>query len=138
VELKPALPVTDTTDCGRPRNRTVNRQDPAAVVRGWVEAVNDGDTASGKPLVADDRWPMLRYWFGEPRRHLENLEIVRVVEGSQTTGTAAEGYRSAASVAVRFDLTGGDGSMPEGATSWGYILARQESSDPWSIVDNGI
>jgi hypothetical protein len=107
------------------------------VVRGWVEAVNDGDTASGKPLVADDRWPMLRYWFGEPRRHLENLEIVRVVEGSQTTGTAAEGYRSAASVAVRFDLTGGDGSMPEGATSWGYILARQESSDPWSIVDNG-
>jgi hypothetical protein len=103
------------------------------VVRGWVEAVNDGDTASGKPLVADDRWPMLRYWFGEPRRHLENLEIVRVVEGSQTTGTAAEGYRSAASVAVRFDLTGGDGSMPEGATSWGYILARQESSDPWSI-----
>ncbi|MGF0311783.1 hypothetical protein [Rhodococcus sp. IEGM1428] len=117
---------------------TVDRQDPAAVVRGWVDAVNAGDSSTGESLVADDRWLMLRSWFGEPRRHLDNLEIVGVAEDDQTTGTAAEGYRFAAWVAVRFDLTGGDGSMPEGATSWGYILARRESSDPWSIVDNGM
>ncbi|OZD78679.1 hypothetical protein CH260_02400 [Rhodococcus sp. 05-2256-B2] len=117
---------------------TVDRQDPAAVVRGWVDAVNAGESSTGESLVADEGWQGMQGWFDAPRAHLDNLEIVRVTEEDPTPGTAAEGYRFEAWVSVRFDLTGGDGSMHEGATTWGYILARQESSDPWSIVSNGM
>ncbi|MBD8077825.1 hypothetical protein [Cellulosimicrobium arenosum] len=45
-------------------------------------------------------------------------------------------------VPVTFDLDTrpfhGDGSMPEGATTWGYLLVRDADGDPWRIVDEGV
>lgn len=45
-------------------------------------------------------------------------------------------------VPVSFDLDWrpfrGDGSMPEGATDWGYQLARETPTSPWRIFGQGI
>ncbi|MBD5787486.1 hypothetical protein IF650_15040 [Cellulosimicrobium terreum] len=31
-----------------------------------------------------------------------------------------------------------DGSMDEGPTTWGYLLVRDTTTDPWRIVDEGV
>jgi hypothetical protein len=44
-------------------------------------------------------------------------------------------------VTVQFDLDWrwlrSDGSMPEGRTTWGYLLVRDSDDAPWRIFDQG-
>ena len=41
-------------------------------------------------------------------------------------------------VPVTFTLHGaGDETMPDGPTSWGYLLMRDSDHEPWLIQDNG-
>jgi hypothetical protein len=120
-----------------------DRRDPVNVVQLWVDAVNAGDEARGQTLVASNRWTGLQGWFQPSSRNgrtprLDDLKIVEVNTAPQTEGTAAQGYRFAAAVSVTFNVTDADETMPDGRTTWGYILAREDEGAPWMIVGNGM
>ncbi|MFB9377988.1 hypothetical protein ACFFKU_09990 [Kineococcus gynurae] len=132
VLLGCAGPPGDTLEPGSlPADGTATPED---VVRAYLGALQDGDAAAATALTAPpyadtDRWP------ADPPRIAD--VVVEPATGQPTTGTAAQGYAEAVSVRVSFDLHGADETMPDGPTSWGYVLARDDADAPWRIVDAG-
>ena len=39
---------------------------------------------------------------------------------------------------VSFHLHGGDTSQTDGPTEFGYLVVRNDDSEPWLIVDSGV
>jgi hypothetical protein len=107
---------------------------PEDVVRGYIAALQTHDAAAARALTTapdkDDAWT------ADPPT-ISHVKIWdAVAEG--TSGSAAQGHGQAVDVAVTFDVEGGDASMEDGPTAWGYLLVRDSAADGWKIADQGV
>lgn len=53
-------------------------------------------------------------------------------------GGVGEQYAQSTYVPVHFITHGGDDSLPDGWHDWGYVLVRNDNSEPWRIADEGV
>jgi hypothetical protein len=107
---------------------------PEDVVRGYIAALQKHDAPAAKVLTTapdqDDAWT------ADPPT-ISHVKISAAVpEG--TKGSAAEGHQQAVDVPVTFDIKGGDGSMEDGSTVWGFLLVRDSTAGGWKIADQGV
>jgi len=108
---------------------------PEDVVRSYLGALQRHDESAATSLTTapysgrDD-------WAADP----PSIADVQVSAGfSQSpAGTAGQGHAEAVFVPVTFTLHGGDVSMPDGPTSWGYLLVPDGDVQPWRIADAGV
>ncbi len=103
-------------------------------MRAYLGALQEHDESTATSLTTQP-YSSRDDWAGDPPS-IENVEVSAAMARS-TTGTAAEGHAQAVFVPVTFDLRGGDESMPDGPTSWGYVLVREGDSEAWRIADAG-
>jgi len=109
---------------------------PEQVVTAYIAALQEHDADAVHALVGPPGEQMADAWLADTPT-IGSVTVSPAVPDS-TTGSAAEGYRTAVYVPVQFSLHGGDGTMQQGANGWGYLLARNADTDPWRIVDNGV
>ncbi|GMA35541.1 hypothetical protein GCM10025876_17450 [Demequina litorisediminis] len=114
--------------------------EPVEVVASYVAALDAHDCDTAVALAAPSFAETARDWCRKVAG-LGNLEIgVSLDEDPAWSGLSAD--TEVVSVTVDFDLDWrlfrSDVSMPEGATTWGYRLARASVDEPWRIVDNGV
>ncbi len=113
---------------------------PEQVVAAFLDALDarDCDTAAAlwATETADGGEPS---WCGDVAP-LDSIEI----QDHSLESPADSGHDPGDQVAwvdVTFTLDwrafGSDGSMPEGANDWGYLLVRSSPDDPWRITDQG-
>ncbi len=107
---------------------------PEDVVRAYLGALQEHDEPTATSLTTQP-YAGRDDWAADPPS-IENVEVSAAMVES-TTGTAAEGHAQAVFVPVTSDLRGGDGTMPGGSTSWGYVLVRDSDSEAWRIADAG-
>lgn len=105
---------------------------PEDVVRSYLGALQDDDAAAAEALVtgSESGGP----WISDPPR-IEDV-VVSEATPESTVGTAGEGHDEAVFVPVTFDLHGADETMPDGPTTWGYVLVR-DGDGPWRIAGQG-
>lgn len=107
---------------------------PEDVVRGYLGALQQHDESAATSLTTapysgrDD-------WAAHPPR-IEDVQVAAAIPQSPA-GTAGEGHAEVVFVPVTFDLHGGDETMPDGPTAWGYLLVRDREGQPWRIADAG-
>jgi hypothetical protein len=131
------LPPRQTGDVAVPP-RDAN---PEQVVTAYLDALNahDCDTAAAL-TTADPEDSSAKLWC-EDVASLKNVDIQdHFSEQPNLSGHSAP--EEVANVPVTFDLNWrlfhNDGSMDEGATSWGYLLVRDSADSPWRIFDQGV
>ena len=107
---------------------------PQDVVRSYLGALQERDESAAASLTTGP-CATGNAWAADPPR-IEDVEVSPAVPES-TTGTAGEGYAEAVFVPVTFDLHGADETMPDGPTSWGYVLVRDSGAEPWRIAGAG-
>ncbi len=107
---------------------------PEDVVRGYLGALQERDESAATSLTTQP-YSGRDGWAADPPI-IEDVEVSAAVAHS-TTGTAAEGHAQAVFVPVSFELRGGDETVPDGPTSWGYVLVRDSESEAWRIADAG-
>jgi len=112
---------------------------PEQVVTAYLAALNSHDCKTAVAMTTEDAKDSARSWC----RNVASLTDV-VVRDHFAERPAWSGHSASVEVAdvpVRFNLNWrlfhSDGSMSEGATSWGYLLARPSTDAPWRIVDQG-
>lgn len=105
---------------------------PEQVVRAYVAALNAHDCGTARDLTVPEEWSYSDGWC-EDVASLRHLDMV---------GSVTPSPGKVDSVGVTFDLDWrflrGDGSLPQGRTSWGYDLQRTSADDPWRIVGQGV
>jgi hypothetical protein len=122
-------------DTSRSASATVGAAtSPEDVVRSYLAALQEHDESAATALTTQP-YAGRDDWAADPPR-IEDVEVSAAVPES-TTGTAGEGHAEAVFVPVTFDLRGADETMPDGPTSWGYVLVRDSDSEAWSIADAG-
>lgn len=93
---------------------------PTTVVHAFLDALNAHDVEAAKRLLSPE------FEVGGP--------VPEVPEGNGMSG-----YQQGVQVLTHFDLEQRTVvSMHNGATSWGYMLARESDGDPWLIVSQGM
>jgi hypothetical protein len=111
---------------------------PEATVTAYLAALNAHDCSTAAAVMLDAE--SAESWC----HRVASLRHVAVRESSveepEWSGRAS--YDDVVNVPVTFDLDwrlfGGDGSMEEGPTTWGYLLSRTSADEPWRIVDQGV
>ena len=109
------------------------------MVRAYITALDSHDIPKARALLtpahAQDVDREVDSWFTNvvSIKHLRtNRPYNDVFDARQRH------YRSCVGLGVRFDLEQHEAlSMPNGTTTWGYILCRNSSSKPWRIADEG-
>ncbi len=99
---------------------------PAEVVRAYVDAVNSRDFETANAIDTQSSWQYHRFERSPTMHHLR-------IDAPTTPGDALHVY-----VPVRFEIEGGDASMPDGATTWGFDLTRPAVGQRWRITDSGV
>ena len=112
---------------------------PEQVVAAYLDAVNAHDCDTAEALMTADAEDRATSWC-EDVASLEDVDIHdHFTERPKDSGHSAP--EEVANVPVTFDLNWrlfhNDGSMDEGATSWGYLLVRDSADSPWRIFDQG-
>lgn len=108
---------------------------PEDVVRTYLQALHRHDESTARALETS-RFTGRSDWAEDPPQ-IDDIEVGTSLR-QDPTGTAAEGHAQAVFVPVTFTLHGaGDETMPDGPTSWGYLLMRDGDQEPWLIQDNG-
>jgi hypothetical protein len=130
------LPPRQSTDVTVPAQQAT----PEEVVTAYLAALNAHDcNAAVSMTTTENSKDSTRSWC----RDVASLAGVAVgkhfVERPAWSGHS--GSVEVANVPVEFNLKWrplhSDGSMDEGATTWGYLLARTSADAPWRIVDQG-
>ena len=96
---------------------------PQQVVRAYVAAINARDFSTANAIDARPDSDLGQ--FSRPGR-MNDLTTVSVSRESNRTH-----------VVFKADFSGGDGSIPDGRQSWGYVLERGHDGR-WVIVDEGV
>nr|WP_253945453.1 DUF4829 domain-containing protein [Nocardioides sp. zg-DK7169] len=112
---------------------------PEQVVTAYLDALNAHDCDTAETVMASDAKDSARSWC----RQVASLTDVDVrdhfTERPELSGRSAP--EEVANVPVTFDvdwrLFHGDVSMPEGTTTWGYLLVRDSPDSPWRIFGQG-
>ena len=100
---------------------------PRQVVQVYLEALEAKDFDTADELIAQSAGDDFQTWFSESL-DISNVEVGRSV-GNSTVG---EVY-----VEAFFDVEGADVSLPDGRTTWGFMLERLSGSPRWLIYDQG-
>jgi hypothetical protein len=130
------LPPRQTRDVAVPRNDA----NPEEVVSAYVAALNAHDCDTAKALTTDGAEDEATSWCGEIAS-LTHVDIHgHFAEDPEDSGHS--GPEEVANVPVSFNLNWrlfhNDGSMEEGATTWGYLLVRDSADSPWHIFSQGL
>jgi hypothetical protein len=129
------LPPLQTSDVAvPPRNAP-----PEKVVMVYIDALNAHDCETAQALMIEAAKDSAAQWC----KDVASLTSVDVhdhfMEPPQASGHSARD--EVANVPVTFNLSWrpfhDDGSMDEGATTWGYLLMRGSSGSAWRIFDQG-
>jgi len=112
---------------------------PEQVVTAYLDALNEHDCDTAEALVTADAEDHAKLWC-EDVASLKDVDIRdHFTERPKDSGHSAP--EEVANVPVAFDLNWrlfhNDGSMDEGATTWGYLLVRDSADSPWRIFDQG-
>ncbi len=113
---------------------------PEQVVSAYLDALNGHDCDTAEALMTTTAADHARSWCHDVAS-LEGVDVQgHVTERPEWSGHVAPD--EVVRVAVTFDLSWrllrNDGSMNEGPTTWGYLLARDSASSPWRIFDQGV
>ncbi|WP_299037931.1 hypothetical protein [uncultured Pseudokineococcus sp.] len=140
--LTPLLLLLVLTGCGSAGVPTLAAGNaPEAVVATYLAAaqVGDDDTAgslsttehaeAGTGLAAGAA-PTITELALEPAEERPTDDDV------ETGASLADGHDEATSVRTTFELSGGDDSVPDGPTTWSFLLVR-DGDGPWLIADEG-
>ena len=107
---------------------------PEDVVRSYLGALQQGEESTATSLTTDP-YAGRDDWAADPPR-IEDVQVSPAVP-EPTTGTAAEGHAQAVHVPVTFVVHGADETVPDGRTSWVYVLVRDGDAEAWRIADAG-
>lgn len=110
------------------------------VVETYLVALNAHDCDTAAQLAVASFVDTARQWCDDVTA-LDDAQLGEAIDQDPTwSGLSPE--VEVAYVPVTFDLDWrllrGDGSMPEGETTWGYLVTRSEADEPWRIFDNGV
>jgi hypothetical protein len=129
------FPPQQTSDVAVPRLDAT----PEQVVTAYIDALNAHDCETAEFLMMEGAESTATQWCQD----VASLTSVNV-DGHFREPPGASGHSAGeevANVPVTFDLNWrpfqDDGSMDEGATTWGYLLMRSSSGSPWRIFDQG-
>lgn len=130
------LPPRQTGDVALPPREA----SPEDVVAAYLKAVNAHDCDAAAALMAPGAEGQATAWC-EDVASLTDVDVRdHVTERPGDSGHAAPD--EVAHVPVTFDLSWrpfhDDGSMSEGATTWGYLVVRSSADSPWRIADQGV
>lgn len=130
------LPPRQSADVAMPAADAV----PEQVVTAFVAALNAHDCEVAEALSAPEARDQSASWCRDVRA-LDDLGVSpHVLEPPQDSGRAAD--EVVARVPVTFDLDWrplrSDVSMPEGATTWGYLLVRSPRERAWRVFEQGV
>lgn len=107
---------------------------PEQVVTAYVGALNAHDCDTAEAVMAEGAKDSGRSWCDDVAR-LTHVDVHDHFTESESD------HAVVVNVPVTFDLTWrpfhDDGSMDEGATTWGYRLVRDSEHSPWRIFDQG-
>ncbi|WP_395696278.1 DUF4829 domain-containing protein [Nocardioides sp.] len=112
---------------------------PDQVVTVYLDAVNAHDCDTARAVMTEGAEDGATSWC-EDVASLTDVDVSdHVMERPQDSGHSAP--EEVANVPVSFDLNWrpfhDDVSMPEGATTWGFLLVRESADSPWRIFDQG-
>ncbi|MBC6463903.1 DUF4829 domain-containing protein [Actinomadura alba] len=113
---------------------------PQDVVSAYVEAINAHDSAAGRALSTSHFADQLDGMQDNPFKNVIEISKLRVEAPIPNGNESPDGkrYHSAVYVPVKFTLKQREVvSMPDGDTTWGYVLVRAGADEPWRINDNG-
>ena len=130
------LPPRQTGDVAVPP-RDAN---PEQIVTAYLDALNEHDCDTAAALMAAGAEGAAHAWC-EDVASLKDVDIDdHFTERPGDSGHSAP--EEVAYVPVTFDLNWrpfhDDGSMDDGATTWGYLLVRSSADSPWRIFDQGV
>jgi hypothetical protein len=131
-----SLPPRQTSDVVVPSPDAI----PEQVVMTLIDALNAHDCHTAEAVMTEGAKEGAKSWC----EAVDSLTDVGVgdhhTERPQETGHSPP--EEVANVPVTFNLNWrpfrNDGSMDEGATSWGYLLVRDSAHAPWRIFDQGV
>lgn len=114
---------------------------PTSIVRAFLESLNAHDVEAAKRLLSpefEQRFEStVDSWFTNIVS-ITNIEVGDPLP-QVPEGNGMSGYQQGVQVLTHFDLEQRTVvSMHNGATSWGYMLARESDGDPWLIVSQGM
>lgn len=129
------LPARQTGDVGVPPREA----DPEQVVSAYLDALNAHDCDTAKALTTSHAKDSAEMWCEEVASLMDVDVHDHRMESPEYTGHSAP--EEVANVGVRFDLNWrpfhNDSSLPEGSTTWGYLLVRDSADSPWRIFGEG-
>lgn len=105
-------------------------------MRAYVDALDARDFATSNAMTAaglDSQY----HWWSRPGS-MTDLRIVSahvIQDMSAYRHTSLFGHRYGAEVETSVIFNGGD--LPQGRQPWSFYLARQNKSQPWTIIDMG-
>ena len=110
------------------------------VVATYLDALNAHDCDTAEALMTEGAEHQARSWCEDVASLGDVGVLAHSRELPEWSGHA--GTDEVVRVPVTFDLSWrplhDDGSMDEGATSWGYLLMRDSEDSPWRIADQGV
>ena len=129
------LPPRQTSDVAVPAPDAT----PEQVVTAYLAAVDAHDCDTAEALMVDRADGGTTSWCEDVAR----LTAVDVRDHHGDVGARARRWGGdvvdvPATFTLDWRLFHGDGSLEEGTTTWGYVLARDSADSPWRIVDQGV
>jgi hypothetical protein len=129
------LPPRQSEDIAVPANNA----SPEQVVTAYLDALNAHDCDTAEAVMTIDAKDSAKLWCDKVAS-LTDVDVRdHFTERPKDSGHSAP--EEVANVPVNFDLNWrlfhNDGSMDEGATTWGYLLVRDSPDSPWRIFDQG-
>lgn len=113
---------------------------PEQVVEVYTEALDSHDCETAEALMTDGAKDGAKSWCADVAR-LTDVNIHEHFRERPRWSGHSPG-EEVANVPVTFNLKlrlfHNDGSMEEGATTWGYLLVRGSRDVPWRIFDQGV
>lgn len=112
---------------------------PEQVVTAYLDALNAHDCDAAQAVTTGGARDSAKSWCQDVTG-LTDVDVRdHFAERPRWSGHSPSA--EVANVPVTFDLDWrpfhSDGSMDEGATTWGYLLVRQSAGSPWRIFDQG-
>ena len=112
---------------------------PEQVVTTYLDALNAHDCGTAEAVMTNGAKDSAKLWCDEVARLTDVRVHQHFKERPNVTGHSAP--EEVVGVPVAFILEWrplhDDGSMAEGATTWGYWLVRDSPHSPWRIFDQG-
>jgi hypothetical protein len=130
------VPPRQTSDVAVP----VPNAKPEQVVKAYLDALNAHDCATAMAVMTEGAKDSAKSWC-EDIASLTDIDVRdHFIERPKGSGHSAPD--EVANVPVSFNLDWrrfhNDGSMDEGATTWGYLLVRDSTDLRWRIFDQGV